>query len=142
MRSSLLILVLLALSCKAPVYTLDSLPQEYLRIGSFGGFSGAEEQFILLENGQRFYAQTLNGTVGSHEMSRITHREYEQLEDALEEAMEGLKLNDSGNMNYYIELHEDDEVIRVQWTDTSVVPELFVETLRELQNQIHQGTDQ
>jgi hypothetical protein len=51
---SLLAVSALLVFCKQQKYTADNLPKEQIRFGKGGGFSGMEESYTLLENGQLF----------------------------------------------------------------------------------------
>jgi len=109
---SLFLIVLV--SCKSQQYTINDLPNTQLIFGSGGGISGEITTYILLENGQVFYKNSL--TKENKELESLSKK------DAAScfQKMEVLKLSEMnfdhpGNRYYFLEEVNGDDKHRVTW---------------------------
>jgi len=112
------IVILMFFSCKAQQYTLDSLPEKQLIFGSGGGITGEVNTYIMLENGQVFYSNSL---VDEHkELKSITKKEaLGAFEKTSALQLSEIDFNHPGNMYYFIEEVNGEEKNRVTWGSTS-----------------------
>ena len=114
--TSILLFTLIGFSCKAPQhFTLETLPAHQLYFGSGGGFAAAWNEYLLLENGQVFYFNSL--TKEKKELPSISKKEAAVLYKKL--ASIGLAkytLNKTGNMTYYIREVNGSTTHEVKWS--------------------------
>jgi hypothetical protein len=103
--------------CKHPRYTADNLPDEYLRFGNGGGFTGVETTYTLLENGQLFKATT--AAPQAVELKSCKRKTADDLLDTAE-ALGVLKLDFThpGNIYKFIECTDDGQTRRITWGDS------------------------
>jgi len=119
MRKSCFVLVLLGLlalsnQCKHPKYTADNLPDEYLRFGNGGGFTGVETTYTLLENGQLFKSTTAAPQVVA--LKNCLCKTAKQLFETAESlGLEKMDFAHPGNIYSFIEYTDDGKTNRVTW---------------------------
>ena len=122
----LLFLIALVLgSCKAPEYSGEELPDAQLSFGSGGGFTGAKKEYILLENGQLFYKNSLVDTL--QEMPAIKSGQARKIFRELSAlTLDTVKFNHPGNTYRYICHRRPGTEDRVTWGDLQhqVSPEI------------------
>jgi len=110
--SSIFLVVLF--SCKSQTYQLDNLPEKQLVFGSGGGISGEVKTYILLENGQVFYNNSLTDT--NEEIKSLSKKEatlcFKKM-DSLK--LEEMNFDHPGNMYYFVEEVKGEERHRVTW---------------------------
>ncbi|MGB7393032.1 MAG: hypothetical protein WA913_01430 [Pricia sp.] len=58
----LIVAIFSLVGCKSQRYSAQELPDEQILFGKGGGMAGAEDTYILLENGQLFHQNSLSGT--------------------------------------------------------------------------------
>ncbi|MFS4493168.1 hypothetical protein [Maribacter sp. 2308TA10-17] len=101
-------------SCKSQQYTLDTLPEKQLVFGRGGGISGEVTTYVVLENGQVFYNNSL--TKEHTEIENIGKKEAM----TCFRKMDSLRLSEMnfdhpGNMYYFLEEVNGEERYRVTW---------------------------
>ena len=117
--SSALAMTCLLIACSSGKYTPQKLPDNRLHFGSGGGFTGAVTEYILLENGQLFLADSYRkDTVELTTMSRAQAKGYFKSLDSLR--LEKYDFYHPGNMHFF--LRQVDEIIdhKVTWGDQQV----------------------
>ncbi len=105
---------ILLFSCKSQQYTVDTLPDKQLVFGRGGGISGEVTTYIVLENGQVFYNNSL--TKENSEIKSLSKKEA----TSCFQKMDSLKLSEMsfdhpGNMYYFLEEVNGEERHRVTW---------------------------
>lgn len=126
----LLLLPILAFSqCKPKVYSLDFLSAKSITMGSYGGFAGTVETYIFLDNGQRFYT---NSMTGDKELEPITKKQFKAMKrELLNLNFLNRELNEPGNMNYFIELITKKDNHKVLWSNPETAPKDLVEFMEK-----------
>ncbi len=128
--------LLLLLACSTEKYQAGQLPEEQLHFGKGGGFAGAHEKYILLENGQLFHRSGTEGTLQSagKVSERQARRLFEQARSINKQGQAAFK--HPGNLYYFIEWVDTEGSLRWTWGDPNhpVSPEVanLYESLREL----------
>ena len=113
-------LVLIALSlfsvaallvfCKQNKYTADNLPNNQIRFGKGGGFTGVEHAYTLLENGQIF--NNSNNNALDTAKKRIAKACFEQVTQL---NLGQLDFAHPGNTYSFIEVPTSDGFNRISW---------------------------
>ncbi|TNE61389.1 MAG: hypothetical protein EP344_06115 [Bacteroidetes bacterium] len=102
--------------CKQTRYTADNLPDEYLRFGNGGGFTGVETAYTLLENGQLF--KTVSKSPETLEITGCDRKSAKKLFEKAEAlGLEKLDFMYPGNMYGFIEILDDGKTNRIAWGD-------------------------
>lgn len=101
-------------SCNNKLYTLTDLPENQLVFGDGGGFTGAYQEFLLLENGQVFKSSKRGGTY--EEQESIDKKAAKALfKQAASLNLAEKTINDPGNMTYFIHYKDADKTSKVIW---------------------------
>lgn len=104
-------------SCKTETYTATTLPEVQLRFGNGGGFVGAFNEYILLENGQVFKRDQLDGPL--EELPKIkkgkAKKMFKQLE---EENFLSMERNAPGNIYRFLNCQTKTDSNNVVWGST------------------------
>ena len=90
-------------NCSGSKYSIAELPELQLNFGNGGGFTGAENMFVLLKNGQAFKKNSL-----SKETMELPNIKRKLIKDIFKQAesldLNNLDINTPGNMYKFIEL--------------------------------------
>lgn len=129
--------------CNHKVYSLQNLPDKYIEIGSYGGFTGMQKSYFLLPNGQRFMKNGMPGdtsTANAVELTKTSAKEFSQLAKELKDLkLEKISLKSSGNMNYFIRFKQKKEETTAVWDNMESAPKNLVtfykHTIKNLNNQ-------
>lgn len=111
---TILIVIAVFFSCKSQQHTTEQLPDKQLVFGSGGGFSGANDAYVLLENGQVFHFNPLTETYTS--LKNIQKKEainFFKILKTLE--LSQTDFNHPGNLYYFLEEVNGAEKHRVTW---------------------------
>jgi len=112
--------------CHHKVYSLQNLPKNFIEIGSYGGFTGMQESYFLMPNGQRFFNNNMPGDTNFNnaiELEKTETKAFKKVLKTLEKLdLEELNLNEPGNMNYFIRLKEKKEEEMVLWSNMDSAP--------------------
>ena len=142
MRILYFAIAILALSsqCKHPKYTADNLPDEHLRFGNGGGFTGVETTDTLLENGQLFKSTTAAPqAVALKNCPRKTAKKLFETAESL--GLEKMDFAHPGNIYSFIEYTDDGKTSRVTWGDREhPVDEKIRALYEQLLQQLSHGT--
>ncbi len=119
--------------CNNKVYSLDNLPNQFIELGSYGGFTGIAETFHIFPNGQTILENSLEG---STELAKKKPKAFKNLVKNLKEInFSEIDLDNPGNLNYFIRLKTKKTDKKVLWSDSSKVPEglkdFYRNTLKE-----------
>lgn len=107
-----LFFALTLVGCKT--YEVNELPDKQLIWGSGGGFTGAVNQYILLENGQLFFNDGLKNT--KHEMTKQQKQVAKTLfSKCVDLDVEGMEMNEPGNLYYFICSKSDEKENTITW---------------------------
>ncbi len=114
MKFTLIVLSLLAVAallvfCKHTKYTADNLPKEQIRFGKGGGFTGVEESFTLLENGQLFDGKKVALDSAKRRIAKTCFKAIGRL------GLEKLDFKHPGNTYSFIEVPAGDGFNRIAW---------------------------
>ena len=102
------------LGCHSQKYTPANFEGRQLIFGNGGGFTGKVTQYTLLENGQLFITNTV--TEESNEIGKIDKPNTKQLFKQARNIEWGkYKLNQPGNIYYFIKLKEDRFIQEAIW---------------------------
>ncbi len=100
--------------CKPTKYTPDNLPDEYLRFGNGGGFTGIETTYTLLENGQVF--KSVSRQFETQELATCKRKKVKQLFDRAESLnLTQVKFMYPGNIYQFMEILDDGVSNRIAW---------------------------
>lgn len=90
-------------TCKSTRYKTDNLPQQQIRWGKGGGITGAETAWLLLENGQLFRKDGINGMWVEQKKAKAKKAKafYERLTQLDLSTAETYK---PGNMYHFVEI--------------------------------------
>lgn len=110
--SLLTLLFFVGTSCKT--YKLDDLPPKQLHFGSGGGFAGVFTSYLLLENGQFFRKDALNGTF--EPLDRVKKTQAKALFRQWETAqLAKLDFDHPGNLYHFVTMMTGDTTYRLSW---------------------------
>jgi hypothetical protein len=116
-RIPLIIIALLPLSlfsCKTKTYTASELPDVRITFGNGGGFVGALTEYILLENGQLFKRDRLEGPL--EELPKVKKGKAKKIFAQLEEAdFLSMERNAPGNMYRFMSCQTPTDSNNVTW---------------------------
>ena len=108
--------LLMAWQCKSTRYTPQSLPDEQIKFGSGGGFTGIETTYYLLENGQIFMRTGVNSEFSElpSTSKKKAKKFYQQIK-----ALQNYESEDAqpGNVYFFITHKEGDMMRRIAWSD-------------------------
>lgn len=129
--------------CNNKVYSLQNLPKQFIEIGSYGGFTGMQESYFLMPNGQRFFNISMPGDTSFENAIEIEKTEAKNFKSLVKELKQldfnEINLNESGNMNYFIRLKKKKSEKQVVWSNMDTAPEALVtfyrNTLKNLKSE-------
>lgn len=99
-------------SCKT--YQPDQLPATQLRFGSGGGFTGAVTEYVLLENGQVFVRESLEGVY--QPLGKVKKSQAKAIYQSWENKDLAKKaFQHPGNIYYFVTMVTDKEEHRLVW---------------------------
>ena len=115
-QPTLLILFTLLISCAQPRKMTVSDTGESMRFGRTGGFTNIPMEYALQKN-RRVYeiaADTANP------VNRISRKEMKEIMAAFDSLdFKSLKLNEPGNMTYFVFVRNETWENRIQWSDNT-----------------------
>lgn len=111
------LIVFLAFSCKttqSTSYTPENFEGNMLTFGTEGGFAGVTSEHYIFENGQFYSFESRNGS--PYELGKIEKKVVGQIfENYTTLGIVDMKLNDPGNLSYYIKMKTKDGEKVVKW---------------------------
>jgi hypothetical protein len=117
-----ILLVFSALSllaaCSKTTYTVSALPETYIEWGSFGGFTGEKQSYLLMPNGQIFERTSSNPE--GQELSAVERKQAKQVFKAFDKSdFRTSNLGKSGNLTHFILFYEKEQVYSASWPEGS-----------------------
>jgi len=111
-KISFIVLLSFLFACKAQTVKSGQWPNHRITFGNNGGFTGAQQRFVLFENGQLFY---ISGT-DTAEQDKVKRKQIKAIFAEIEKVKATNFLVDRvGNMTNFIEYQKDNEVLLWQW---------------------------
>lgn len=119
MKYYLLVFIILSfilVSCKSQMSNYEDYKGKMIVIGKGGGFSGAYDEFSILENGQVYKYNTI--TKERLLLGRMKKNFSEQVFNNYKLLKIGEKnINAPGNLNYFIEMKDGENSLKSIWSD-------------------------
>ncbi|MCB0532242.1 MAG: hypothetical protein H6574_20260 [Lewinellaceae bacterium] len=116
--------------CKTTKYTPDNLPDEYLRFGNGGGFTGIETTYTLLENGQLF--KSVSRQSETQELATCKRKKVKRLFERAETLdLANLKFMYPGNIYQFVEILDDGAMNRIVWGEKDNPVDENIKSLHE-----------
>ncbi len=122
----LLISGLTLLSCKTKSYTPDNFEGAQIVFGSGGGFTGALDKYLILENGQVFKSTKRQKSL--EEKHRFKKKELISIFEECKTLMSAYDImEEPGNLYYFISYKHGEDKSRIVWGDDrqDVAPEVL-----------------
>lgn len=118
----IIIFSMITISCATQKQQTKNTPDfDQIKFGSGGGFTGAERQY-LLENNGNVYKVTRDSTF---QINQIAMPEIDSISNLLDKiSFKSIEFNETGNFTYHIEVITSDYKKKVTWTDQSQAVEL------------------
>lgn len=128
MQKIVILLVFLSfLAACSKKYTAETIPSQRLQFGTGGGFTGQQNAYLLLENGQIFKQKDLEGkkfeTLGKIPVS-LAKTMYKQAK-----TYEKVKLNRTADLYHFITLKNDSTNLKWQWGENLTVKDSTLNSL-------------
>jgi hypothetical protein len=106
---SLLSIATLLVFCKHTKYTTNTLPKAQIRYGKGGGFTGMEQRYTLLNNGQLFEGDKTELDSAKRRIAKACFKTAEKL------GLAKLAYTNPGNTYSFIEVPSGDGFNRITW---------------------------
>lgn len=114
-------------------------PKGQIIIGSGGGYAGTMNEFVLLENGEMFSKTSLEGDYLN--FKKLERNAAKQLFNNIEQFnIKDVKLDNPGNMYYYVQIKDKNSDHRIVWGGGEPVPKQ-VKTLYNILNHYSKTED-
>lgn len=85
-----------------------------MTFGHYGGFTGASSTYYIFENGQAFLYESLTKTSDTlQRLKKLVAKEI--FKEVNRSKVKELKMNEPGNMSYFIAVHNGKEKHEVVW---------------------------
>ena len=116
---------LFILSVIAACSPSNLFPADYsgdqIHFGQGGGFTGNVSYYVILENGRLFQKQQKDNsythvTTWKKNFTREIFTDYEELR------LDTLTYSEPGNLYYFVEMHDDNNVHRIVWGKPGFIP--------------------
>ncbi len=118
---AILLSLLCIISCKTQKESLDTYEGMILEFGNSGGFTGAIDCYRMMENGQLFKS---NDGKNFTEITSMDKKVAEQMFENFETlGFNEMRINDPGNMTFYVSLGQGKRVQTLKWGGTSQIPD-------------------
>ncbi|PKP50779.1 MAG: hypothetical protein CVT95_02210 [Bacteroidetes bacterium HGW-Bacteroidetes-12] len=137
--SLIIALSLVFITCKSKEQTADNKPKEVIKkdnslkycVGKGGGFTGAYEEFMLYENGKVYKRDFVyERDVFKKQLSEVELNYF--LEKINEIGLEGMDINQPGNMSYYFKVKQGEQTINtIIWGSNSYYPDKKLEAFHK-----------
>lgn len=124
------------LSCKTKKYTPEELSETRIQFGNGGGFVGAQNAYLLLENGQLYQHDIRQDSMQALEgVRRKVCKNLFKTMEAMDESKMGI--NQPGNLYFYIEYITPEKQIKTTWGANGVqIDSLLKATYLQLMEQV------
>ncbi|MEM6379772.1 MAG: hypothetical protein AAF705_16330 [Bacteroidota bacterium] len=106
--------LLIFIACKSNKYTPTELSETRIHFGNGGGFVGAQNAYILLENGQLYQHDIRQDTMQA--LESVRRKTCKTLFKALETVeVDKLGANQPGNRYFFVEYITPDQQFKTTW---------------------------
>ncbi len=124
------------LSCKTKKYTPTELSETRIQFGNGGGFVGAQNAYLLLDNGQLFQHDIRQDSMQA--LEPVRRKTCKTLFKTLEEMDDSkMGIDQPGNRYFYIEYITPEKQIKTTWGSNGVqVDSLLKATYLQLMEQV------
>lgn len=133
MKKLIPILFLIISACSTSKVNSEGPVLFEVHFGNYGGFSNLMTEYVLYESGQ---VSKIENKVPKP-LNRASKKEVKKIKEHLQSIeFEKLKINESGNLTYFINVRTKDYENKVRWNDNSQNTELqytykmLIETLK------------
>ncbi len=125
--SSIVFLVLTTVwACNTTKYSVDDLPDKQFYFGNGGGFTGAVNEYMLLENGQLFKHDAGDYT----ELPKVKKKKAAQLfKTYYDLKLDEFHFRRPGNMYYFLRMKDKDSEYYTSWGNPGVLPDSLIAVL-------------
>ena len=120
------LLLLTVFACKTTKYTVDELPDKQLYFGNGGGFTGAVNEYMLLDNGQVFKHDSGDYTElpkAKKKKAAALFKTYYDLK------LDSLQFRRPGNMYFYLRMKDQDQEYFTSWGNPGILPDSAIGVL-------------
>jgi hypothetical protein len=122
---SLLSIATLLVFCKHTKYTADTMPKAQIRFGRGGGFTGMEQKYTLLSNGQLFDGGKTELDSAKKRVAKACFKTAEKL------GLEKLAYTNPGNTYSFIEVPSGEGFNRISWGGQGAAVDAAIVQLHE-----------
>lgn len=122
---SLLSIATLLVFCKHTKYTADTLPKAQIRFGKGGGFTGMEQKYTLLDNGQLFEGDKTELDSAKKRSAKACFKTAKKL------GLEKLSYTNPGNIYSFIEVPSGEGFNRITWGGQGAAADAAIVKLHE-----------
>ncbi len=114
--------------CKTTTYTPENYPARQIVFGSGGGFAGTYNHFYLFENGELYKNSSTDAAY--KKVKKLKKQQVAQLFNNYEKmGLKDYKINDPGNMSFYVEFKIGDNNHKMLWGGTNETVDPNVKTI-------------
>ena len=108
------VLTLFLLSCGGSKYSLEKMPEDFVELGSGGGFTGEYTYYKIATNGQIFTSKSGDTSYAGYGKisKKIAKKAYKTLDK-----LQDKKISEPGNLNYFMFRAEGDSMTSWLWSD-------------------------
>jgi len=121
----ILLIISWFLACKSVSYTVDSLPDKQIILGTEGGFSGKSTQYTLVESGQVFKSTGFDDK--AQELKGLSKAKLKKLFKSFNFSSNMKYIHDvPGNYSNFMTIREGDMMHKIVWTkqDSTISKEI------------------
>ncbi len=120
------LILLTVLACKTTKYSSDELPDRQLYFGNGGGFTGAVNEYMLLDNGQLFKHDSGEYT----ELPKTKKKKAQALfKTYYDLKLDSLQFRRPGNMYFYLRMKDKEQEYFTSWGNPNILPDSTIAVL-------------
>lgn len=124
------ILILLSISCNRNSYSADNLADQYIVVGSGGGFTGAVTEKMIMENGQVFERKDEIISPANKISKKAAKSIFNTYHNA---AMDSITYHQPSNYYYYLGKKNNDKKHVILWCDGHPADSTVLALYKEIQ---------
>ncbi len=118
---AILLSLLCIVSCKTQKESLETYEGMILEFGNSGGFTGTIDCYKLMENGQLFKSTDGSNFMEIQALKKDLAKQMFQNFETL--GFNEMRINDPGNMTFYVSMGQGKRMQTLKWGGTSQVPD-------------------
>jgi len=124
--STILLAMVTIFACNTTKYTADELPDKQFYFGNGGGFTGAVNEYMLLDNGQLFKHDSGEYT----ELPKVKKKKAAELfKTYYDLKLDELQFRRPGNMYYFLRMKDKDTEYYTSWGNPAALPDSLITVL-------------